>query len=156
MSSTRPLRLDAWGISWEEYKELSYFCLQYDRKKREAEALLTLRISTPTPEVYHKGGKAFGAFLPRGSGRSSDPVAATAARRERLIRDVDMIEQAAKIAGDDLAGHLLKAVTTRAGVRALYKDPDKAPPVGERQLYEMRRRFFWVLREMRASGGTEF
>lgn len=156
MASTRPIKLDAWGISWEEYRELYYFCLGYSKKRRDAEALLTLRISTPTPEVYHKGGKAFGAFLPRGSGRQSDPVAATAARREQLIRDVDMIEQAARIAADDLAPYLLKAVTTKAGVRALYKDPDKAPPVGERQLYDMRRAFFWILREMRVFGETEF
>jgi hypothetical protein len=33
--STRPIKLDEWGISWEEYKELTYFCLQYEQKKRD-------------------------------------------------------------------------------------------------------------------------
>ena len=46
MASKRPLKLTDWGISWEEYKELTYFCLQYDRKRREADALLTLKLST--------------------------------------------------------------------------------------------------------------
>ena len=35
MPSTRPIKLDSWGITWEEYKELQYFCLQYEQKKRE-------------------------------------------------------------------------------------------------------------------------
>ena len=51
MPSTRPIKLDDWGISWEEYKELTYFCLQYDAKKRDAAALLTLRLSTPVPAI---------------------------------------------------------------------------------------------------------
>ena len=59
MPSTRPLKLDEWDISWEEYKELTYFALQYERKKRDAAALLTIKLSTPTPEIYHKGGKEY-------------------------------------------------------------------------------------------------
>ena len=35
MASTRPIKLDDWGISWEEYKEMEYHCLQYERKKKE-------------------------------------------------------------------------------------------------------------------------
>lgn len=154
MASTRPVKLDEWGISWEEYKELTYFCLQYDRKKRDAAALLTIKLSTPTPAIYHKGGKEFGTFLPHGSGHISDPVAATAAKRDRLLADVHMIEQAAIIAGELKGGYniytaLLKAVTTRGGVQAVMADPDKKPPCGKNEFYEARRRFFWVLREMR-------
>lgn len=153
--STRPIKLDEWGISWEEYKELTYFCLQYEQKKRDAAALLTLRLSTPTPAIYHKGGKEYGTFLPHGSGQTSDPVAATAAKRDRLLSDVHMIEQAAIIAGELKSGGnvysaLLKAVTTRGGVRSVMANPNTRPPCGERQFYEARRRFFWVLREMKS------
>lgn len=153
MPSTRPIKLDDWGISWEEYKELTYFCLQYDQKKRDAAALLTLKLSTPVPAIYHKGGKEFGTFLPHGSGHVSDPVAATAAKRDKLLRDVRMIEQAAQAAckdeGEGIYPALLKAVTTRSGVQAVYANPDLRPPRNEKYFYTIRRKFYWILREMR-------
>lgn len=166
MASNRPIKLDAWGISWEEYKELTYFCLQYDQKRRDAAALLTIRVSTPTPEIYHTERKitlgngqektvkvTHGTFMPHGSGHVSDPVAITAAKRDRLLRDVRMIEQAAKAACED-AGQgiypaLIQAVTSRSGVQAVYANPDIRPPIGEKQFYMLRRKFYWILREMR-------
>lgn len=150
MASTRPLKLDAWGISWEEYKELTYFCLQYAQKKRDAAALLTLKLSTPAPETYHKSGKEYGTFMPRGSGHVSDPTAATAAKRDKLLRDVRMIEQAAQVAARDAgidSQYILRAVTTRDGTRKTIAS--MRVPIGERQFYNARRMFFWVLREMR-------
>ena len=154
MASTRPLKLDAWGISWEEYKELTYFCLQYEQKKREAAALLTLKLSTPVPEIYHKAGKEYGTFMPHGSGHVSDPTAATAAKRDRLLGDVHMIGQAAMAAGRLKSGYsiypsLLRAVTTRGGVQSAMTDTDTRPPCGKNEFYEARRKFFWILREMR-------
>lgn len=158
MPSTRPIKLDAWGISWEEYKELTYFCLQYEQKKRDAAALLTIKLSTPVPAVYHKAGKEYGTFLPHGSGRTSDPVAATAAKRDRVLRDVRMIEQAASGASEAARDayswtidprYIIKAVTQRSGVQALYANPDTRPPMGERQFYTVRRMFFWILHEMK-------
>lgn len=154
MPSTRPIKLDAWGISWEEYKELTYFCLQYEQKKRDAAALLTIKLSTPVPAIYHKAGKEYGTFLPHGGGRISDPVAATAAKRDRLLRDVRMIEQAAREAckdeGEGMYAALIKAVTTRCGVQAVYANPDTRPPRNEKYFYILRRKFYWILREMRA------
>lgn len=156
MASTRPIKLDEWGISWEEYKELMYFALQYNQKKRDAAALLTIRLSTPVPTVYHRGGKEYGTFLPHGSGHVSDPVAAAAAKRDRLLRDVRMIEQAAQAAGELEDGHniytyLLRAVTTRSGVQAVMTEPErsKKPPCGKNEFYAARRKFFWILREMK-------
>lgn len=158
MPSTRPINLDAWGISWEEYKELTYFCLQYDQKKRDAAALLTIRLSTPAPAIYHRGGKEYGTFLPHGSGHTSDPVAATAAKRDRLLKDIRMIEQAATGACDAAAEvykwtidprYIIRAVTRRGGVQALYADPDNRPPLGERQFYTVRRIFYWTLHELK-------
>ena len=148
----RVVEVDAWGVTWEEYKELSYFCLQYDRKKKEAAALLTIRISTPAPEIYHKAGKEYGTFMPHGSGQTSDPVAATAAKRERILSDVRMIEIAANKAVQDTKvsdRHILRAVTQRGGVQAVYANPSDKPPVGEKQFHKIRRKFFWILREMR-------
>lgn len=154
MPSTRPIKLTEWGISWEEYKELTYFCLQYERKKAEAAALLTIRLSTPVPTIYHKAGKEYGTFMPHGSGATGDPVAVTAAKREKLLADVRMIEHAAIIAGELDGGYniyttLLKAVTTRGGVQAVFANPNTKPPCGKNEFYAARRRFFWVLREMK-------
>ena len=141
MPSTRPIKMDDWGISWEEYKELSYFCLQYDQKKRDAAALLTLRLSTPAPVTYHRmvGDRSveFGEFLPRGN-RTGDPTAALAMKRDRLLRDVHMIEQAAMSASRLKDGHsiypaLLQAVTTRAGVQAVMASMDTRPPCGKNE-----------------------
>ena len=147
--SNRPIKLDKWGISWEEYKELSYFCLQYQRKKQEADDLLTMRISTPPPVIYHHNGEELGTFLPHGQGQTSDPVAAAANRREKLLDDVRMIERAAIMAAgsDGMAVHLLRAVTTRDGVRKTRTYAQT--PIGERQFFEMRRRFFYVLRGLK-------
>lgn len=154
MASTRPIKLDEWDISWEEYKELTYFALQYERKKRDAAALLTIKLSTPTPVIYHRNGREYGEFLPRGGNRISDPVAATAAKRERLLTDVRMIEQAAMAASRLKDGHsiypaLLRAVTTRSGVQAVMANPDIRPACNKSEFYEARRKFYWVLREMR-------
>lgn len=169
MPSTRPIKLDDWGISWEEYKELTYFCLQYDQKKQDAAALLTIRVSTPIPEKYYTERKVVlsngqekkikvlhGVYMPHGSGQTSDIVAATAAKRDRLLHDVRMIEQAAKAAcegeGEGMYPALLKAVTSRSGVQAVYADPDLRPPRGEKQFYGIRRKFFWILRELKCNG----
>jgi len=161
----RRANLDEWGMCWEEYKELCFFCLQYEHKKAEASALLTIKLSTPIPEVYYtervvklSNGKEktvkvpHGIFMPHGSGHVSDPVAATAAKRDRLLKDVRMIEQAAQLATEDTgikAQYIIRAVTNRGGVQALYANPDTRPPMGVRQFNQLRRKYFWVLREMR-------
>ena len=142
-ASNRGVNLDAWGITWDEYKELDYFCRQYDRKRAEAAAMLTLRISTPQP-VYDNDGNA--QFMPYGSGGTSDPVAILADKRERLLRDIRMIDKAAKIAGEDLAPYLIRAVTRKEGLQRIISD---GCPCSERTFYRMRRKFFYVLHEMR-------
>jgi hypothetical protein len=148
----RPLKLDDWGISWEAYKELSYFCLQYQQKKRQAAALLTIASSTASPVTYHINGKEYGVFLPHGN-KVSDPVSATAERREKLLDDVRMIEKAARLTCEvehpGAYDALLRAVTTRGGVQQIMRDCKTKPPMGERQLYALRRRFFVALYEMR-------
>lgn len=137
------MNLDEWGISWDEYKELDYFCRQYDRKRAEAAAMLTIRISTPQPVSDADGNSE---FMPRGSGGISDPVSATAEKRDKLLRDICMIEQAAKMAAGDLAPYMLRAVTKRQGVQKIISD---GCPVSERTFYRMRRLFFHSLKELR-------
>lgn len=79
--------------------------------------------------------------------KKREAARAEGARRARLLRDVAIIESAARRAGDDLAPWILRAVTSGGGVQAAFARD--RPPVGERQFYEIRRRFFGVLREMK-------
>nr|DAG37287.1 MAG TPA: hypothetical protein [Caudoviricetes sp.]DAU71909.1 MAG TPA: hypothetical protein [Caudoviricetes sp.] len=132
-----------WGLTWDEYKELEYFCRQYDRKRREADALLTLRVSTPEP-VRLKNGE--GMFLPRGGGGKCDPVAAAAEKRERYLHDIAIIDAAAKLAGQDLAAWLLRAVTKKGGMN---RELIRGCPCSQSAFYAMRRRFFFILKQLR-------
>lgn len=156
MASNRPIRLDDWGITWERYKELQYFCLQYEQKRQKADALLTLPVSTPEPVKFRKHGREYAAILPRGGGWPGDPVAKMQQRRERLLNDTRMIERACEqaaideAAGPEAARILLAAVTRKGGVQAVMRRGRiNGPRCGERQFYALRRRFFVILDGMK-------
>ena len=120
------LRLDGYEISRWEYKELLAFCRQYEAKKTKAADLL-----------YKTTGNLTG--MPRGSNRS-DPVCASAVQRDRLLRDCELIEQAAIEADPGGYQAIIKNVTQgivyeRSGYLG-----------GRRQFFEKRRKFFFLLR----------
>ena len=69
------------GISQDRYRELLHFCRQYPEWKTEANSLLGIRAI-----------KADG--LPHGNGKS-DPVAAAAERREKLIEKIAIVDECA-------------------------------------------------------------
>ena len=120
------LRLDGYEISRWEYKELLAFCRQYEAKKTKAADLL-----------YKTTGNLTG--MPRGS-NTSDPVCASAVQRERLLRDCELIEQAAIEADPGGYQAIIKNVTQgivyeRSGYLG-----------GRRQFFEKRRKFFFLLR----------
>lgn len=125
------LQLSAYGIGEARYRELEYFCLQYGEKQ----ALLRA-VGPGRGWRVGDGGK--------GGGMPGDPTGEAVARRERLARDVEDIEAAAREAvggGPDapMVGWLLRYVTR----------PDKPlldqMPCGRRQFFELRRRFFCLL-----------
>jgi hypothetical protein len=132
----RPLKMDAWGISFDAYKELYHFCQQYSEKKRRADDLLTLPGSAL--RVERMPGSDEGCIMPRGGG-VSDPVVEVAMRREALLADCKMIEQAAIEADGELYPYILRAVTTRDGARAV------RAPCGERYFRNVRKKFFYLL-----------
>lgn len=120
------LKLDKYGISKSEYEELKAFCRRYDEKRAEAADLL-----------YRTTGRLTG--MPRGC-NTSDPVCVSVARRERLLKECEMIEQAAIEA--DPAGYqaILRNVTR--GMRF-----EETGYYGARStFYDARRRFFFFLR----------
>lgn len=133
-----PLKLDAWGISWDRYKELLHYCRQYDQMIARRDAI--------------RGGfndlRLTG--LPHGSG-VSDPTQRRAMAVEAISGQIADIEQSAIAANADIYRHILSNVTHGIPYEHLMC------PCGRRQFYEARRKFFAVLdakRESRTLGGS--
>lgn len=126
MSKQKDLNLDKYKISKYRYRELKYFCLQYDEKKQRLAALRGLGAVTYSSE-------------PHGSG-ISDPTAAKAERAHQLARDVELIEQTA-MEVDSVNYRSLLANVTAATMPYEYL----SPACGRRQFYEDRRKFFYLL-----------
>lgn len=150
-----PVKMDRYGITALEMRELQAYTLRYWEAKAEADALLTLRISTPPPvtvkdRIVDRGGIRTverGVFLPRGKGAAGDPVAAAAMKRERLIRRVQIIDRAVALAcaGEKaMQKPLLYVVTGRAGVRELHHAGKLY--CGVNQFYNLRRDYYAALK----------
>ena len=122
----RDLSLDEYGISRWEYKELLAFCRQYDEKRARAADLL-----------YRTTGNL--SCMPRGS-NTSDPVCVSVARRERLLHDCEMIEQAAIAADPENYKAIIRNVTKGAPYEACKFYGARAT------FFRTRRKFFFLLR----------
>lgn len=126
MSKQKDLNLEKYKISKYRYRELKYFCLQYDEKKQRLAALRGLGAVTYSNE-------------PHGSG-ISDPTATKAERVQQLVQDIKMIEQTA-LEVDSVNYRSLLANVTSANLPYEYL----SPACGRRQFYEDRRKFFYLL-----------
>lgn len=126
MSKQKDLNLEKYKISKYRYRELKYFCLQYDEKKQRLAALRGLGAVTYSSE-------------PHGS-EISDPTAAKAERVQQLARDVELIEQTV-MEVDCVNYDSLLANVTAMNLPYEYL----SPACGRRQFYEDRRKFFYLL-----------
>lgn len=126
MSKQKDLNLDKYKISKYRYRELKYFCLQYDEKKQRLAALRGLGAVTYSNE-------------PHGNG-ISNPTAAKAERVQQLVQDIEMIEQTA-MEVDSVNYDSLLANVTAANLPYEYL----STACGRRQFYENRRKFFYLL-----------
>lgn len=72
-------------------------------------------------------------------------MAAAAQRREMLLQDVKMIEEAARMAGAELAPYILQVVTRKKGMKQVSQECHYSLS----QLYRIRRRFFYILRGLK-------
>ena len=134
-------RLEKYGISKWEYYELKAFCRQYDIKRRRAEDVVNLHGQDLSGDVH-------------GTGTPSDPVAAAAARREPLLRDINAIETAAAQTG---GGGWEYAVIENCcrGVSYDVLPKEKLPSSKRTTFFEARREFFWRLKQIRESTYSE-
>ena len=113
------------NISDYAYKELEYFCMQYNEKKKFIK--------------YGYGPKAV-RFAPVSvKGNISDKTFETAKQMIKIKSDIEMIENAAKEADEQLYKYIIKNVTEGIPYGVLNV------PCGRRQFYDKRKLFFYKL-----------
>ena len=123
------------GISPSRYSELLHFCRQYPEWKKEASSLLGIRAV-----------KADG--LPHGNGKS-DPVAAAAEKREKLLEKIAIVDECAKaVDGGDWYASIIQNVC----IAKSYEQMDRAlmPTSNKNAYFKKRAEFFKLLDERKA------
>ena len=120
------------GMERERYLELLNFCRQYPKWKIEAGSLLGI-----------KAIKTDG--LPHGSS-ISDPVARAAAKRERLLAKINLVDTCAKTVG---GGEWYAVIIQNMCIGKSYDKIDKAlmPTSKSNSFFRMRREFIRLLDE---------
>ena len=127
MSRKRDLELAKYGISKWKYRELLYFCMQYQEKRH----MINYGLGAVNQDGMPKGNK------------TSDLTGGNAISNVQLQSDVEVIEQTAIQTDADLYPYILKNVTE--GIAYEYMDI----PCGRRAFYEMRKLFFYYLSKKR-------
>lgn len=123
--------LKKYKISLNRFRELKYFCLQYDDKKHELNSLtfISAQLSDGQP---HAGGGV------------SDMTAKKAIKAAELKKDIELIEKCAAEADNTIYRYIIANVTKGLAYEHL------GVPMGKNQFYEKRRKFFWLLNKYRA------
>lgn len=127
----RPINHSKYGISKNRFRELYYWCLQYDEwldeLKYKTDTVKSIEI-TDMP-VVHCG---------------SDATQRLAIRRAQLEKNCELIEQTAIEADPNIYQYLLKAVTNE-DVTYRYLRMIMGIPCGKKMYYDRRRKFYWLL-----------
>lgn len=131
MGNVRPLNRSKYGISGHRFKELYYWCLQYDEWKDELKYKTnTVRsIEITDMPTAHNG---------------EDATQQLAIRRAQLSKNCELIEQTAIEADSELYQYLLKAVTNE-DVTYRYLKMIMGIPCSHNTYYNRRRKFYWLL-----------
>lgn len=119
----RDINLGHYAIGRDRYRELKYFCRQYPGWKDEMADMPNHGGRKPSAEAH----------------MAADPTAREAVRRAELSRKCGLVERAAAMAdnGCGMYSYLVASVTNgRLAERA---------PCGANQFYALRRRFFYIL-----------
>lgn len=129
MAKKRDLVLDKYNISRSRYRELYYFCLQYDERKKKMEEL-----RYPSPP------KSDG--MPRGSG-ISNPTERNGMLAACLSLENKIMEQAAIEASADLYPWILKAA--KYDLKFDYLHLCEGMPCGKNEFQKLRHKFYYIL-----------
>lgn len=126
----KDISLKKYDISSAKYRELKYFCLQYEEWKSiinsDASAIKAVTLSD-MPSAHNP----------------SDMTSAIAIKRAEVRAKCELIEQTAIEADNEIYKYIIKNVTQ--GVLYEYMPV----PCGRRQFYSARRKFFYLLSKKR-------
>ena len=125
--SKKDLSLEKYNISKAKYRELLYFCMQYKEWKESINYGLS-GISTDG--------------MPHGN-TVGNPTESAAINNEEPLEKCRIVESAAKEADERIWTYILQNVTERTPYE--YLDA----PIGRRQFYEARRKFFYLMSKKR-------
>ncbi len=120
-------------ISENEYRELKYFCLRYSEMKAQLNECRGIRAVQ-----YGSIGAASTAL--------SNPTERTALKAIQLSKNIDLIDRALALTADEPVRNYLKQSVINP--RISYDSFDIIP-MGRRQFYEMRRKFFYILKTLK-------
>lgn len=129
MMDKRNINLTNYDISPKRYRELYYFCLQYEEMKEKLKSIYSLQSSKLDNNIQ--------------SNSTSDATQKKALAAEKLSREVELIEQTAIAADNELYQYLLMNVTNQ--VPYTYLRYDLGMPCGHDKFYKARRRFYYLL-----------
>ena len=129
MPNHRDLNLAKYSISKSRYRELYYFCLQYDERARKIADLEQLQVKAPDG-------------MPHGTG-ISDPTAQAGFLASQLRLQNEAMEKSAREADAGLYCWLLDAV--RYGLTYNNLKVMKQIPCGQEYFHKARRKFFYIL-----------
>ena len=123
------------GISRDRYGELLHYCRQYPEWKTEANSLLGIRA------VRADG-------LPHGTGKS-DPVAAAAEKREKLMEKIDVVDKCARAVD---GGAWYASIIQNVCIGRSYEHMDRAlmPTSNKNAYFKKRAEFFSLLDKRKA------
>ena len=138
MPNVRALNKDKYNISNFRFRELYYFCLQYDEWKEQIKIL-----SNPLKGMQY-------SEMPS-SGSPGNPTAKNAIACAELSRKCEMIERAAKIADSDLKEYIIYAATHER-VSFNFLKMQKNIPCERDRYYNSRRKFYFVLDKIMQEG----
>jgi hypothetical protein len=131
MANVRSLNKDKYNISNYRFRELYYFCLQYEEWKSELNEL-----HNPLKAVrYSAMSSSYGV---------GNPTENIAIERAELAHSCAVIEEAAKMADEELHNYILYAVT-HENITFKFLKMQKGMPCERDRYYSSRRKFYFYL-----------
>ena len=131
MPNVRMLNKDKYKISKYRFRELYYFCLQYNEWMEELE-----NKRNPLKGTQFEGTAS--------SGSPGDPTESAAIACAEISNKCDTIEHAAKMADPELWEYILFAVTNE-GITFNFLKMQKDMPCESDRYYNSRRKFYYYL-----------
>lgn len=140
MANVRAINKDKYNISNYRFRELYYFCLQYEEWKQELKEK-----RNPLKAIQYSEAAT--------SGTPGNPTANIGIECAELSHKCNMIEQAAQAADAELWEYILYAVTNE-NVTFNFLKTKKNMPCERDRYYNNRRKFYFILdKKMRKQEG---